>query len=249
MFSGVAVTLDISVLAGLMAGAGLLGALAVIGSRAVRQRMLTKRSSQRLENHIAEAFQKDEFRTRIDDTAKRVADKPARANGAGDTMLRARVDHMRQVQQIWGPEARQSALDQVAAMMKRSVRSGNALTGESGDVIKEIEGEGFTILVRGAKESEAGHIARRLRDQLARTRIDGLSEDLHLTASFGVASRRIGESFTAWRARAEAALNAAKAKGEDQIVEASVVEEMKLLPAPSRAASLYQDCAPGSRAA
>ena len=156
---------------------------------------------------------------------------------------------MSQVQQIWGPEARQSTLDQVAAIMQRSVRGGDRLTGERGDIINEIEGEDFTILVRAAKENEASQIARRLREELARTQIEGLSGDMRLTASFGVASRQIGEGLGAWRARAEAALSAAIGKGEDQIVEASVVEEMMLLPAPTPIASCDQDGTPDARAA
>ncbi|MEO0590624.1 MAG: GGDEF domain-containing protein [Pseudomonadota bacterium] len=241
MFTGVAVTLDISVLVGLLAGAGGLGALTLAGSRVMRERIVARRENHRLANSIAEALHTDEFRARIDDTARRAADEADRADGPADTMLRARLDHMRQVQQIWGADARQNALDQVAAIMKRSVRKGNALTGERGDIINEIDGDGFTILVRGAHENEASQIARRLREQLARTPIEGLSEDMRLTASFGVASRRIGETIATWRARAEAALSAAKAGGEDQIVEASVAEEMMLLPAPSPTAEPDRD--------
>ncbi|MEM6856611.1 MAG: GGDEF domain-containing protein [Pseudomonadota bacterium] len=256
MFTGVAVTLDLAVLTGLLAVAVALGALAVVGSRAVRQRMLAKRSSQRLDKHIAEvlhngALERDAFRTRIDDTAKSAAGKPGavRNDEPGEVILRARVHHMNQVQQIWGPEARQSALDQVAAIMQRSLRGGDTLTGERGDIINEIEGEGFTILVHGAQENEVSEIAQRLRETLARTRIEGLSDDMRLTASFGIASRRTGDSFTAWRARAEAALSAAKANGKNQIAAASAVEEKVLLPAPAPAASFDQDGASGSRAA
>ena len=171
------------------------------------------------------------FNREIDDVSERQDRR--QGHTATDTLVHAKLDRMREVQQIWGQETRQNALKQVAAIMKRSVRKADAEKGTQGDIVDDIEGDGFTILVRGAEEKDASLIAKRLRSELARTPIEGLSDNIRLTASFGVASRRMGESLTAWRARAEEAVNAASAQGEDQIVEASVVEEMTLLPPPS----------------
>lgn len=232
MFTGVAVTLDIVVLAGLIVCAGGLGAVALHGVHSIRRRLASARDHKQSQANLAEILRTDDFNREIDDAAERRALRPARSSERTDTMLRARIDHLRQVQQVWGSETRHNALEQIAAIMKRSVRRGNGETG-SGDVVNEIDGDGFTILVRNAEESEASLIAKRLRDEIARSRIDGLSDNVRVTASFGVASRRVGESFAMWRERAEAALRRAGDEGEDQIVEASVVEEVQLLGPPS----------------
>ncbi len=162
---------------------------------------------------------------------------PASAPGRTDAMLRLRLDHMREVQQIWGRDTRESAIRQVAGIMRNSLRSGDGGDDAAGgnDIVNEIRGDGFTILLRGAAEADAATIARRLGRALGRSRIDGLANNLRLSASFGVAGRRAGESFPLWRARAQAALNCATARGDDQIVEARWAEEVRLLPPPSAA--------------
>ena len=230
MFTGVAVTLDVSVFAGLLACAVGAGAIALHGVHSLRRRLSVARDRQRAESSLASVLSSDELNREIDDFTER------QDNNGSETLMRAKLDRMREVQQVWGQETRQSALEQVAAIMKRSVRKGDDKNGTLGDVVEEVQGDGFTILVRGAEEKHASLIAKRLRSELARTPIEGMSDNIRLTASFGVASRRMGESLAAWRARADEALNAASAKGEDQIVEASISEEMTLLPPPSPSA-------------
>ncbi|MEO1731081.1 MAG: GGDEF domain-containing protein [Pseudomonadota bacterium] len=231
MFTGVAVTLDVSVLAGLMVCAGGAGAVALHGVHSVRRRISNARNKQQVQSSLANVLSSEEFNREINDVSER-QDRRQDLGGT-DTLVHAKLDRMREVQQIWGQETRQNALEQVAAIMKRSVRKADAEKGTPGDLVNDVEGDGFTILVRGAEERDASLIAKRLRSELARTPIKGLSDNIRLTASFGVASRRMGESLAAWRARAEDAVNAASAQGEDQIVEASIVEEMTLLPPPS----------------
>lgn len=237
MFTGVAVTLDLSVLAGLMVCSGGMGAVALHGAHSVRRHWSLAREQQRAQQGLADHLRSRDFLREIQNVADRAGQLAAHPRALArampsETLLYARLDTMRQVQQIWGAQARKSALDQVAAIMRRSLRGGDRLSGRAGDIVNTIEGDGFTILVRGAQEQDAGAIARRLRGKLARARIDGLSDNIRLTASFGIASRRMGESVTLWRARAAAALHQARSQGEDQIVEATMVEEIKLLPPP-----------------
>lgn len=245
MFTGIAVTLDVSVLAGLMACAGGLGALALPATHALIDSAARRREQGRAQDNLADLLRTEQFARVIDDVIEsEIAGAgagehpvPAPANPhspyRSEAMLHARLDHMREVQQIWGADARRGAIEQVAAIMRRSVRRGDPASGLHGDIVNTIEGDGFTILLRGAGEQDASAIARRLRRELARARIEGLSDNIRLTASFGVASRRMGESVALWRARAGAALRQARARGQDQIVEASVIEETKLLPPPS----------------
>ena len=61
-----------------------------------------------------------------------------------------------------------------------------------------------------------------------------MGEGMRLTASFGVAQRREGETNTSLYARAHAVLNTAQNGGEDTVLSASDWEEMQLLPAPSQ---------------
>ncbi len=229
MFSGGAVTVDIVILSALLVCTAVLGA---VGGHGVR-RIMEHWQRARLRTANGEPLMKY---MRNSDALREAAEFGARpAPVRVEAMLRLQLDHMREVQQIWGKNTRDNAVQQVAAIMRNSLRSGDGMSGEAGghDIVKEIRGDGFTILVPGAAEADAAIIARRLGRALSRSRIEGLADNLRLSASFGVAGRRDGESFTGWRARAQSALVSAAARGENQIVEASVVEELRLLPPPA----------------
>jgi len=238
------VTMDLPVLIGLLVCSAGMGAVAVHGGMWLLRRWRGAQAHKRAEHTLAGILRKGDAARDTDAGTTRVEDRPELrpANRAerADTMVRARVDHLREVQNIWGSEARQKTLGQVADIMRRSVRRADPDIPSSGDRVFEVEGDGFTILMRGAREADTGAIAKRLRRELARSRIDGLADNLRITASFGLARRRRGESYSMWRARAEAALNMANARGENQIVEASFVEEVKLLPPPSPAVATAQ---------
>ncbi|MEO0464720.1 MAG: GGDEF domain-containing protein [Pseudomonadota bacterium] len=237
MFSGVTVSIDLAVLALIVLCAASMGAMASHTVARLRGMCSAYRERRAGNAAIKGLFRSGSFTEQCDEIANRPTLTPARANARPDTLLHARVDHLREVGQIWGADTRRSAIEQVADIMKRSVRGSEPSDGVYSDVVTQIRGEGFTILVRGAEEAHGGAIAKRLRRELARAQIEGLADNLRLTASFGVAGRRMGESFAAWRARAQSALDAAQSRGEDQIVEASVVEEIKLLPAPASASA------------
>lgn len=226
------VSIDLSGLAALVVCSGLLGAVALKAVSVIAIRRRAKRDAAQSGEAFQSFLRSEEFSKRMDAVQPGQFD-PAPFHAANDTLLRARIDHLREVGQIWGPEVRKSAVRQVAEVMRRSVRRGDAQSGLGADVIREIPGEGFTILIKGAAEEDGGRIAKRLRRDLARARIDGLADNLRLTASFGVAGRKLGESLAAWRARAENAVNVASAAGDDQIVEASIADEIKLLPPPA----------------
>jgi len=229
MFSQMVVTLDIGVLAGLLICAGGAGAVALHGVHSVRRRIAHARDRKQAEVNLVNALRGNTINREINDVSERAEN----THGSTDTLVRARIDRMREVQQIWGLETRQSALKQVAAIMKRSVRSGDEMAGRIADQVDQGEDDSFTILVRGAAEKDGSLIAKRLHQALARTPIQGLSDNIRLNASFGVASRRAGESLSKWHERAEEALSTASARDDDHIVEASECEEVKLLPPPS----------------
>jgi diguanylate cyclase (GGDEF)-like protein len=211
MATGVAVHLDLAFLLALLACAVGLGALAGPAYRSLASRARHGRE--------ARSGFGDRLHTR-------------QSGQEGDAILRGRIDHLDQICHIWGIEARQAALRQISETMKRSVRRADPARGWAGDVVEGIEGDGFTVLVRGASEREASDVARRLRRELARTDIEGLAGGIRLNASFGVAGRRSNENFANWFARAEEALRFVPPDDEDGIIEASFVEDIRLLPPP-----------------
>ena len=123
MFTGVAVTLDLSLLAGLMVCSGAMGAVALHGVYALRRRWYLAREQQRAQHGLSDHLRSGDFLRAIQNVADRADALPLRPRelaGAmpGETLLYARLDTMREVQQIWGAQARKNALEQVAAIMR-----------------------------------------------------------------------------------------------------------------------------------
>jgi diguanylate cyclase (GGDEF)-like protein len=210
----VTLTIDPGVLVALIAAF-----LAGYAAFSLRARGRTRRDP------LSGLFQRQNFQTTIRETALLYSDREL-FGAAGGAMLRARIDHMDQVNTIWGRAAYESAARMVGGVMRASVRET--------DQFRQIEGDGFVILVPDVDEHRATGIAERLRRSLALSRIEGMGADMRVTASFGVAARMGGETDAALRRRADEALAAARRAGEDHIVAASDIEEVLLLPAPAK---------------
>ena len=173
---------------------------------------------------LAGLFEPEILEIEIEATERRKATKSARS-----AVLRGRIDHLDQVASLWGPEARADAIKQVAQVMRAGVRRGDTVsTGEG----TENDGE-FAIVAEGADEQEASAIAKRLLQDIGSARVAGMSKNMRLSASIGVAARRYSESERAWNARAREALNCAQSSGEDQVVTAGDWEEIMLLEGPA----------------
>ncbi len=154
---------------------------------------------------------------------RRVA--PRHLHGA---VLRGRIDHISQVGTVWGQEARDEAIAQVAQVMRAGLRKTDMLVEAEGP-----RGDGsFVILANGANEAEGGSIAKRLTQEIALADVQAIDKGFGLTASFGVAARRPDETAQQWHARASSALDAAQATGEHNVVTSTQWEEIALLPAP-----------------
>ena len=85
------------------------------------------------------------------------------------------------------------------------------------DVAGRIGGEEFCIAVWNCPNEPAERLAERIRIAFARLEHDGLNDDIRLTASFGVATARDGETYERLFARADEALYQAKSDGRDQV--------------------------------
>jgi hypothetical protein len=140
--------------------------------------------------------------------------------GGSQAVLQGRIDPITGQDSRWSQDTR----DHVAAIMRASLRRGDSLA--------QAECGSFTIAITGADERAATRIADRLRRALGQLRLPQHEGDPPLTASFGVAAERHGETGDALARRARQALEAALAQGRDHVIAASEIEEVILLPAP-----------------
>lgn len=115
-------------------------------------------------------------------------------------------------------------LRQVTEAMRATLRRDDRLT------IRD--GETFTLEIDGADEGVAARIAHRLRDALARLRFPHGRRDTRFSANFGVAAGPSGVAGDVLVRRAREALNMALRDGEEHIVKASEIDEIRLLPPP-----------------
>lgn len=162
------------------------------------------------------------------DVLSEAVDLAARRNAmraASHAVLQGRIDQFHTQGAHWSNDARAEVREHIAAVMRASLRRGDRMTQE--------EGNAFVITIAGADERAAINIADRLRRRLSQLSLPQLTGGGHVTASFGVASERFGDSEGAVAQRARRALEAAIAKGADHVVPASEIEEIMFLPAPA----------------
>lgn len=147
---------------------------------------------------------------------------------AGQAVLQGRIDQLAMLRTGWDEPTREQVLGQIAGVMRAGIRRDNSFA--------RIEGDGFTIIMPGADERAAVGVADRLRRALAQLRLPQFGADNPFTASFGVAAGQADDSRDNLVARARAALEAAQRGGQDHVVSASEIEEVRFLPAPQRSA-------------
>lgn len=119
------------------------------------------------------------------------------------------IDRFKHINDTYG----HAAGDQVLAAF------GDVIAGEVGpkDVAARPGGEEFVILLACTNCAGAVLIAERLRSELEFTRYAALPAHATVTASFGVAERRVGESLHGLMARADALVYAAKNAGRNRL--------------------------------
>ena len=209
MFTGINVPLE----AALLLCAGFAAAGAWLGQQRANRRLDPRR------NPLHDLMRPAAMAQAIDLATRRNA-----ARAGAHAVLHARIDQLGGLPHLWHPAIRDEVRDHVAAVMRASLRRDDRLT--------LAESDGFTILIPGADERAAVRIADRLRRSLSKLRLPQFGGEARLTASFGVAADRFGDTSADLGDRAQRALDAAMAKGEDHVVPASEIEELMLLPAP-----------------
>ncbi|MEM7666589.1 MAG: GGDEF domain-containing protein [Pseudomonadota bacterium] len=125
------------------------------------------------------------------------------------SLVVADIDHFKQVNDIWGHQAGDLAISGFGDLIANMVRGC--------DTAGRIGGEEFCIAVWNCENEPAERLAERIRQAFACLKHSGLNDDIRLTASFGVATAREGETYEHLFARADAALYRAKSNGRNRV--------------------------------
>jgi diguanylate cyclase (GGDEF)-like protein len=134
----------------------------------------------------------------------------ARAEGRSVSMVLADLDHFKQINDRQGHPAGDAVIRAFGGIIAGAVRPT--------DLAGRIGGEEFGVLAWDCPEQPAANLAERLRSALAADPVEAFGAQLALTASFGVAELRPGETYDELYARADAALYRAKRQGRDAVV-------------------------------
>ncbi len=123
------------------------------------------------------------------------------------------LDHFKELNDLHGHAAGDTALRLVADLMRRVLRNR--------EQIGRYGGEEFVVSLPGADAAQAMQVAERIRQQLQQMATSkGTADQIVPTASIGVATLRPGEDTRALIHRADAAMYAAKAAGRNRVVQA-----------------------------
>ena len=117
------------------------------------------------------------------------------------------LDHFKAINDTFGHAAGDTVLREVCALVRRCMRAT--------DMLARWGGEEFLITMPSSGLGVACTLAERIRAAVAARPFPLVGQ---VTASFGVAECRMGESWESWLARADGALYAAKQAGRNRVV-------------------------------
>jgi diguanylate cyclase (GGDEF)-like protein len=118
------------------------------------------------------------------------------------------VDRFKAVNDAYGHEAGDRALIEIALAIQSSVRDY--------DVCGRWGGEEFMVIMPEVGAADAAMVIERVRSSIAELDLQVGDSSLRLSASFGIAERRVGESASDTINRADAALFEAKRAGRNR---------------------------------
>ncbi|MEI6114751.1 MAG: GGDEF domain-containing protein [Burkholderiales bacterium] len=123
------------------------------------------------------------------------------------SLLMFDIDHFKLVNDHHGHQAGDEVLVELARLVRHHTRSIDSLA--------RWGGEEFLILIPQCSENEALNLAEKLRILIERHLLIGIDR---ITASFGIATYRLGENMDSWLSRVDHALYKAKAQGRNRSV-------------------------------
>jgi diguanylate cyclase (GGDEF)-like protein/PAS domain S-box-containing protein len=121
------------------------------------------------------------------------------------------ADHFKRINDTLGHPVGDQALATMARVLAKSIRRV--------DHVARYGGEEFSVLFVDVDEATAAILAERMRRA-----VEAIAEPVHLTASFGVAAYRRGNSVADLLKAADRALYAAKQQGRNRVVAAGSVD-------------------------
>ena len=145
-------------------------------------------------------------RRRLDEAVRQELARIARHGGRLSVVM-TDIDHFKRVNDEFGHETGDLVLREYASVLKEGVREI--------DLAARFGGEEFVLLLPGTEAGAAAMLAERIRARLEATRLGPLPRAV--TASFGVAELRAGESWDSVLKRADDALYAAKNGGRNRV--------------------------------
>ena len=123
------------------------------------------------------------------------------------------LDHFKQINDTWGHLAGDEALRMTGIALQGASR-GSDHAGRYG-------GEEFLVVLPDTDPAGAHAAAERIQERIRRAPVEWREQRIALTASFGVATHRPGETAAQLLSRADDALYQAKEQGRDQICAAA----------------------------
>lgn len=120
------------------------------------------------------------------------------------------IDHFKNVNDSFGHQAGDEVLQQLARLVKRTLREY--------DIFGRIGGEEFGIFLAETDRDTAREVAERLRQQVESEPMHADGRELYITLSIGIALSRNKTSFEQMYADADAALYQAKHSGRNQVI-------------------------------
>lgn len=151
--------------------------------------------------------------------AMRTVVPKAHAESRPLSLVVADIDHFKQVNDIWGHQSGDKAISSFGRLISEMIRGC--------DTAGRVGGEEFCIAVWNCPNEPAERLAERIRQAFAQLDHEGLSNDIRLTASFGVATAQNGESYKDLFARADAYLYEAKFNGRNRVENAERVKSLE----------------------
>jgi diguanylate cyclase (GGDEF)-like protein len=135
------------------------------------------------------------------------------ARGLGASCLFVDIDKFKGINDRFGHQAGDEVLVGVARLLLVGVRETDACV--------RYGGEEVVLFLPGSDEANAFEVAERIRGAIEAHDWSRTAPGASVTASFGVATLRSGESLKEWIGRADRALYAAKVGGRNRVVRAS----------------------------
>lgn len=131
------------------------------------------------------------------------------------TLVLFDIDFFKRVNDTFGHPVGDKVLVHIASVVKDHIRAT--------DVAFRLGGEEFGIFLPDAPQSVGVQVAKRILRTMNEVPIEDVG---YVTASFGVASREVGESLTRWYARTDGALYRAKHSGRNCVKTAQATDKV-----------------------